>query len=264
MIFGKDYASIYDTLYKDQDFKSEATVVRQLANEILKNRNRAGLLDLGCGTGNHSQYFQKDFNVRGVDLSEEMLVLARQKAPDVKFEQGDARTFDLGGDDFDVVTMMSAVLGYQHTNEEVLGTIQNVRRHLRPGGLFIFDVWHGPAILLERPVPRLRETQHNGAHILRSMTPTLCAEGNIVRCHYKWWVPGENKIETREEWHTQRYFFPLEIRLMLEMSGFKLFRMGKTGHIYRPVEDTDRDIMYVAVASEQRPSLQFVPRHETV
>lgn len=245
-LFGKDYSAIYDALYKDQNFAAESRAVAQLAAEVLK-ADRPDLLDLGCGTGNHSQFFQKDFNVRGVDLSEEMLALARQKVPGVKFEQGDARTVNLD-QQFDVVCMMSAVLGYQHTNEQVLETLRNVRSHLRPGGMFVFDVWYGPAILLERSTPRLREIQFNGTHILRSMTPKLCAERNTVSCHYKWWVPGEGKIETREEWHTQRYFFPMEVKLLLENSGFKLFRMGKPGHQYRPIDDTDRDIMYVAVA----------------
>ncbi len=246
MIFGKDYSSIYDALYKDQNFIAEATAVTQIVAEIV-HKPKPDLLDLGCGTGNHSQYFQRDFNVRGVDLSEEMLTLARQKVPEVRFEQGDARTVNLD-QQFDVVCMMSAVLGYQHTNEHVLQTLRNVRSHLRPGGVFFFDVWYGPAILLERPAPRLREIHFNGTHILRSMTPSLCAEKSVVSCHYKWWVPGEGKIETREEWHTQRYFFPTEVALLLEMTGFKLYRMGKPGHTYRPVDESDRDVMYVAIA----------------
>lgn len=246
-LFGKDYSVIYDALYKDQNFAGEARAVTQIVGEVLSKSGKADLLDLGCGTGNHSQFFQKEFNVRGVDLSEEMLALARQKVPDVKFEQGDARTFNLDTQ-FDVVCMMSAVLGYQHTNEEVIQTLRNVRSHLRPGGLFFFDVWHGPAILLERPAPRLREINAGETHILRSMNPKLCAERNTVTCHYKWWVPAEGKLETREEWHTQRYFFPNEVRLLLEITEFKLFRMGKPGHAYRPIEDLDRDVMYVAIA----------------
>jgi SAM-dependent methyltransferase len=246
-LFGKDYAAIYDALYKDQQFLAEARAVSELAAELVQKSGKADLLDLGCGTGNHSQYFKKDFNVVGVDLSDEMLAIARQKVPEVKFQQGNARTFNLD-QQFDVVAMMSAVLGYQHANEEVIATLRNVRSHLRPGGMFVFDVWYGPAILLEKPAPRLREISYNGTHILRSMTPKLCAEKSTVTCHYKWWVPTEGKLETREEWHTQRYFFPNEVKLLLEMTGFQLFRFGRPGHAYRPIEDLDRDVMFVAKA----------------
>ncbi len=246
-LFGKDYADIYDALYKDQNFLAEANAVYALANEVIQGSGKLDLLDLGCGTGNHSQYFKNNFNVIGVDLSDEMLAIARQKVPDVRFQQGNARTFNLD-QQCDVVAMMSAVLGYQHTNEEVLATLRNVRSHLRPGGMFVFDVWYGPAILLEKPTPRLREITFDSTHLLRSMKPNLCVDKNLVTCHYKWWLPTEGKLETREEWHTQRYFFPNEVRLFLEMAGFQLFRYGRPGHVYRPVEDLDRDVMFVAKA----------------
>lgn len=246
-VFGRDYAAIYDSLYKEQNFVSEAKAVAELAGEVVQKPSRMDLLDLGCGTGNHSQYFKENFNVTGVDLSEEMLALARRKVPEVKFQQGNARTFCLGVE-FDVVTMMSAVLGYQHTNQEILATLSNVRSHLRTGGMFVFDVWYGPAILLDRPIPRLREITYNGTHLLRSMKPNLCAEKNLVTCHYKWWVPVDGKLETREEWHTQRYFFPNEVELLLNATGFKLVRYGKTGSTYGPIGDSDRDVMFVAKA----------------
>ena len=52
---------------------------------------------------------------------------------------------------FDAVLMMFAVLGYQHTNAEVLGALATARAHLEVGGLLAFDVWYGPAVLRERP-----------------------------------------------------------------------------------------------------------------
>lgn len=244
-VFGKDYSAIYDSLYNDQDFKKEACNVAALVDELLPISSNLSLLNLGCGTGNHDLYLRHSFNLVGVDLSEDMLKIAREKFPDGDYRHGDARTIDLGRQ-FDVVCMMSAVLGYQHTNEDVLATLKNVRKHLKPGGLFVFDVWNGPAILLERPTSRLKELTCNGISLLRSMTPSLCTERNTVTCHYKWWMPIDGVLETKEERHTQRYFFQPEIRLLLEFSGFKFFRSGKPGYICRAVSDDDRDIMFVA------------------
>ena len=112
------------------------------------------ILDIGCGTGNHSiPLARRGYQVTGVDLSENMLAHAREKArssnapPSLAFVQGDARIVDLN-QKFDAVLMMFAVLGYQLTNEDVLAALNNVRKHLIPGGLFIFDVWYGPQFWL--------------------------------------------------------------------------------------------------------------------
>lgn len=245
MIFGKDYATIYDALYKDQNFAAEARAVAGLSNEMMPEVHRATLLDLGCGTGSHTKFFKDHFTVTGVDLSEEMLELARTKNPEVPFQQGDARTVSLDKQ-FDVVVMMSAVMGYQHTNQDVMATLRNVRKHLRPGGLFVFDIWYGPAILLERPASRLKELKVGDLQLIRSMRPALSSEHNLCTCYYKWWMPEGGNLEIKEECHTQRYFFPVEMQFMLESAGFSLVRYGKPGHVYRPISDTDRDIMFVA------------------
>ena len=52
--------------------------------------------------------------------------------------------------------MMFAVLGYQHTNADVLDALATARAHLDVGGLFAFDVWYGPAVLSERPSERVK------------------------------------------------------------------------------------------------------------
>src|SRR5206468_3380563 len=112
------------------------------------------VLDLGCGTGNHAlPLARRGFSVTGVDRSPGMLEQAAQKssasglgdkAPD--FKQGDLRELDLH-QQFDAALMMFAVLGYQLTNENVASALATVRRHLKPGGLFVFDIWYGPAVL---------------------------------------------------------------------------------------------------------------------
>ena len=50
--------------------------------------------------------------------------------------------------------MMFTVLGYQLEDIDLMAALATVRRHLDPGGLFIFDVWNGPAVLAVRPGER--------------------------------------------------------------------------------------------------------------
>lgn len=248
-VFGTEYSSLYDCLYSDQDFAAEVRSVDQIVSEQMgkpKDKRRS-LLDLGCGTGNHSFLLKNEFDVTGVDRSEGMLTAARRKSPELTFQQGDARTFDLGRK-FDVVLMMSAVLGYQHTNEEVLETMQNVRRHLNDNGLFIFDIWHGPTVLLEAPKDRIKEIAKDGISVLRLVKPQLDAESNRCMCNYTWWATKDGQMVSGKESHMVRYFFPMELRLFLKVAGFKLLRIGKPGTVYRGVDLTCRDAMYVCQA----------------
>ena len=68
-----------------------------------------------------------------------MLRRARLRAPGVRFTRGDARSFDLPGD-FDAALSTFDSLNHILSLKELTAVFCNVRRALRPGGLFFFDV----------------------------------------------------------------------------------------------------------------------------
>lgn len=243
-IFGQDYAGIYDALYDQYDFKAYTNAVSDFVGAFL-GAGQYSILDLGCGTGAMTQLLKDRFTVTGVDLSPNMLSIAQEKNPGIVFHQGDVRTIDLR-QEFDVVMMAGAVLGYQHENEHVLATLANVRRHLRPGGLFICDVWHGPAVLLNRPQPRLRSFTINGIEYIREVQSNLETMRHRCFCHYKWWTSHEGKLVSHTETHVMRYFFPMEMRLFLKCADFKLLRTCQAGTVCRDMTDQDWHITFVA------------------
>lgn len=242
-VFGPSYATIFDAIYHDYNFSQDVRAFTNLTREFLPGLKKPKLLDLGCGTGTHLKLLQDEFEVEGVDLSEEMLKVARTKVS-VPLSQGDARTFNLDRQ-FDVILMTSAVLGYQHSNDHVLETLRNVRKHLKPGGLFIFDVWYGPAVLSVRPSTRVKEVEASGVRVVRMVKPRLVLEKNLCTCDYRWWLTKDGLFEEKTESHTLRYFFPLEIDLFLQNAGMQLLRYGQNGHDYRPVEDDHWHVMFV-------------------
>ena len=80
--FGADYASAYDSMYADKDYERECDVIeeafRRFANGFVRS-----VLDLGAGTGNHALPLAgRGYEVAGVDLSGEMVEIARGKARD--------------------------------------------------------------------------------------------------------------------------------------------------------------------------------------
>ena len=51
-------------------------------------------------------------------------------------------------------------------NDDVLAAFLTARHHLNPGGIFLFDVWYGPAVLTDRPSVRIKWMAHEEIEIL--------------------------------------------------------------------------------------------------
>ena len=101
---------------------------------------RARLLDLCCGTGRvAAELGALAYRVTGLDISPEMLRLARRNAPAAEFVCEDARAFD-HPPSYDAALSTFDSLNHVLSLKELTAVFRNVRRALLPGGLFFFDV----------------------------------------------------------------------------------------------------------------------------
>lgn len=230
-VFGAVYASAYDALYQDKDYDSECDQIERAFHAY--GHSITSVLDLGCGTGSHAiPLAQRGYNVVGVDRSAEMLARAREKANSLalgdtlSLHRCDIHQLDLQLQ-FDAVMMMFAVLGYQLQNTDVISALSTARRHLRREGLFVFDVWYGPAVLHQRPSPRIKIIPTDGGQILRVVSGALDIRQHLCAVDYRMWqLEDDRLVANTEEKHSMRYFFPLELELLLQSSGFRLLRLG--------------------------------------
>jgi SAM-dependent methyltransferase len=183
-----------------------------------------------------------------------MLNQARNKAaslgrlsPD-HFHHSDIRNVDLGRQ-FDAALLMFAVLGYQIDNADVIAALRTARRHLRPGGLLLFDVWYGPAVLFQRPAERVKIIPTSTGKILRASSSELDTSHHTCTVRYHMWKFAADRLtnETDEE-HTVRYFFPLELNLFLESAGFKCLRIGAFPEFDRATDEQTWNALCVARA----------------
>jgi SAM-dependent methyltransferase len=254
-VFGSAYSDSYDAIYQDKDYQAECALVSRLLRDFGDQPVRR-VLDLGCGTGNHVIPLTRlGYEVVGVERSEEMLARARAKASKafpnqaIAFHQGDIRTKELAST-FDAALMMFAVLGYQQSNADVLAALRTAHRHLRPGGLFIYDVWYGPAVLHERPSQRVKVIPTADGKILRVASGAIDSWRQLCKVDYLLWnmIPGRPVVET-EESHTMRYFFPQELDLFLEVAQFKPLRLGAFPGFDRDPDETTWNVMGVARAT---------------
>ena len=132
----------YDRLTGDVDYKAVVDFYRQILNdEGLAPRTA---VDLACGTGSVAMLLaQHGMQVTAVDMSEEMLSVAAQKAQELEnppmFVCQKLQELSLPrGVDLAVCALDS--MDYITNPEDCKEAIRRIYRVLNPGGCFIFDV----------------------------------------------------------------------------------------------------------------------------
>jgi ubiquinone/menaquinone biosynthesis C-methylase UbiE len=94
------------------------------------------VLDVGCGTGQFASCFaQLGYETTGIDISEEMLNVARQKSQNnIAYIKRDARSLIFDDCTFDCVVSSKLFLHIKHWQEAA----NEVVRVLKPGGCFMY------------------------------------------------------------------------------------------------------------------------------
>jgi SAM-dependent methyltransferase len=223
------YSVFYDLLYRDKDYAAEAAYVAQMIRKPIPHART--ILELGSGTGRHGRHLAAmGFDVHGIERSPDMVFFARaascppcsETAGSFACEVGDICTAHLGGT-FDAVISLFHVMSYQTTNQSLQAAFQVATDHLAPGGLFLFDVWHGPAVLSQGPLERVKEVADERYKVKRTARPELDTNRGTVKVVYQMncenLMSGES-VQFSEE-HLMRYLFPTEVDLLAQNCGLR-------------------------------------------
>lgn len=239
-------APIYDILMSDVDYKS-------WAEYILKLLGRAGakpgqsLLDLACGTGAMTLLLARaGYRVTGMDLSPEMLKVARQKSMDqgleLEFFSGDLRTFRTESN-YNVITCFFDSINYLLTPEDVAACFATVHRALEPGGVFVFDV---------NTIHALSQFWGNNTEmrddkgVISVWNNRYLPASNSSELTLTAFVPRGGLYEKLAEQHTERAY-PLEdLKQALGKSGFAGIECFKQNSFDPPAENTTR-VTFLAI-----------------
>ncbi len=125
------------TLGVDRSWRRRA--VRELQGNVL---------DVACGTGDMVVELMKHgCTVTGVDLSEEMMAIARKKAPGATYIAADAEHLPFPDETFDAVTCAFGVRNFVHLEQG----LHEMLRVLKPGGRMVILELATPDCRLVRP-----------------------------------------------------------------------------------------------------------------
>jgi SAM-dependent methyltransferase len=258
----RQFASVYDRLMEEMPYAEWMNFARRCWERYGMPRS---VVDLGCGTGNVAIPLAKaGFTVFGIDLSADMLAIARSKweaggrsarnagePGSIRWLQQDMRDWELP-EAVDAAICFCDSLNYLTEQEDVTAAFRRTFEGLAPGGLFVFDV-HAPRqleryaeeqpfVLDEKDVaylwtceydPVRREIGHDLTFFVREDADGESGGG------------GSGLYRRFEESHTQRAYEPDWLAEQLRAAGFELLHRCADFAWTEPDEDSER-LFFVA------------------
>ena len=235
-----DFAQVYDLFMQDVPYEEWGKHIEKIWDRY--HINPKLIAELGCGTGTLTNYFAKqDIDVIGIDNSDQMLAMARDKSSaqglEVLYLLQDMQEFELYGT-VDSIYSACDSINYILEDDGLLQTFKWVNNYLEPGGIFIFDI----------------NTQYKYEEILAQNTFAY----HIEEASYIWenyyekedqineylvsfFVKEEDGRYTKfEELHYERMYTLEAITKLLEQAGMMIEGVFD-GYTFNPVrQDSDR------------------------
>lgn len=206
-----EFADVYDSLIYDMPYEKWA--------EFIEKNSSGDVLELACGTGNLTKLLAKKRNVTALDISPEMLRIADKKlralGRRVRFVQGDMCDFFLNKP-ADTVVCACDGINYLTDTQSVKQAFTNVRKSLKTGGTFIFDI--SSFYKLSKMNNELySEDTDSVTYIWRNSL-----DGDILSMDITFFVTDDGENYTRfDETHVQRAHRADELISLLEECGFE-------------------------------------------
>jgi SAM-dependent methyltransferase len=220
-----NFPDLYDEQY--QHYRDDFLFYIGLANDY-----GSPVLELGAGTARVSLALAKAGHaVTGIELSDTMIEqgrerIARENLADlIHLQHGDMRNVQLSRT-FPVVMAPFNTLMHAYTMQDQNATLETVKKHLAPGGVFAFDLYN-PNFANLNVLKREAEWEHvGGEHAEIFLYQTHDADDQVLESHYYLDTVRQDGTLTRQtSILKQRYYTRFEIERLLKQQGFQHVQM---------------------------------------
>lgn len=219
-------AAIYDAMYQtfvnyDEEYA--------FYNDLIQENNCFSILEIGSGTGNLAKRFhQNNQNYQGLDYSDDMIAIAKQRNLNSSFTQGDMRDFKLDNP-VDAILITGRSTSYLITNDDMNRTFDSLYKNLNDDGVIIFDFIDANRFIpftKENPIITHEATYENINYIRESHWDTNNSlENFMLEWTAQYYTLIDNKKEILEnDFSTVRVFTLNEIQLFLYLNNFEIIK----------------------------------------
>lgn len=214
-------AEVYDVFYDTLvDYEANAGKLRDLIRDRTKDPKK--VLEVACGTGAYATWLDEWFDITGLDISPEMLAVARVRLPDSVFVEADMTDFDLG-QEFDAVLCLFSSIGYLTSSEQLVSSLAAMARHTAPGGVVVVEPWLTPDAWQEDRNLTVHTAEGDDVTIARVVS--WVRSGDIITLNWGFVVgrPGGD-VEAYTEEHVTRLFTQQDYLDAFTSAGLKVER----------------------------------------
>lgn len=210
------------------------------------------IIDIGCGTGRHAiELAKRGYTVTGVDLSENQIKRAREKAQEagvtIDFQIQDARNLPFDGQ-FDLAIMLcEGGFSLMETDEMNFEILKSATKALKGKGKFIFTTLNGLFPLFHSVKEFYESAQKEGQSQCKD-----CSFDLMTFRDHNTAVFEDDSGNKRELKCNERYYVPSEITWLLKTLGFKKIDIfgAKLGAYSRNDKLTTEDFEMLVVAEK--------------
>lgn len=250
----KDYAKIFDVIYKDKDYQAECDFLEKIFKRYSKKPIHK-ILDIACGTGNHIiPLAQKGFDVAAQDKSYDMLRIAKRKCRNKNLKISFMGCFPMQQFNpkkkFDAVIAMFSSIDYVVKLKEVKKTFLNIHNCLRKNGLLVFDFWNKNCVEKYFMPYKRKVFQKGNEKVVRISKTSLNRKASVANvnfiCDY---FVNKKHVAKINELHKVKYYEVSHIQRLLESSGFHVLGVFPFMRMGKKITDRDWDINIVASPS---------------
>lgn len=220
----REMAGYYDTLYekRGKSYRKESAFIEKLAREY--GNGGKSLLDVGCGTGSHLVFLKEKYKVAGIDLSNEMLAIARRKLRGVKLVHEDMRNFKLH-QTFDAITCMFSTVNYNRSEKDYMRTFRNFSAHLNYGGVAIIELFLREGFDADG---RFSFDVYEKGNVHVGRMGGSRRDGNLATVSYAYVVKKGRDTAIRTDEHVMGVYNSSEITRIAEEAGFRVLKLDKS------------------------------------
>jgi len=240
--FGRRYPLVYPHRDDAEAERAVRLVVPHLA--------RGTVLDLACGEGRHLRALARaGVDAVGLDISRDLLSMARAKDPRARLVRGDMRALPFRDGRFAAVLSLFTSFGYFDSEAEDRRVLEEAARVLAPGGTLVLDLANPSAARASAGGPFERRSGPYRIEETRVLSPDgrRLAKRVLLRDAA---APGGPVVDEYTE--NLRLYGNEELDAILRGLGFRA--RGAWGDYDGGPPRDDAPRMILAFAREQRPS----------
>jgi ubiquinone/menaquinone biosynthesis C-methylase UbiE len=216
VIEGFSRPDVYDLLYSEKDYKKEVDYVSSLLD--LDKDGTKKILEIGCGTGNHTVHLSKYYEVLAIDKSEKMIEAAEEKIIESGSDDNTVTLYNGGLESllrakrdsrFDGAVALFDVVSYSPS------IIDYVTSLLKPEAKFVFDAYYLNA---------LEANYYSYEDTINGIERTCIASINMEKLYLSYLYKYDG--ETWAEQHDLQAFSKEGLKRWLNRAGFVNHKLG--------------------------------------